>query len=759
MNHFTRHRLFAVLCLIGALAFAACSPKAKTAAESPAKTQMPTATPVSILGGEISEDDRQEVEQAKELGILPEDLSGNYSDPVSMDDMCALAQRAVELYYQMKIEPDFSVLTKSQMAPPVKRIEAAIVLTETVRAATGEYPPYNGDPVRPEKLADFISADDSLIYEGLPDNPVCVHQWGGVTDSVSVASAAFATRQVDRVTGKPLMELDENYNFKPNATVTQLEAILAAYRLYCSLDPLPEYVDLSEVPAHTIPKELYSNENLLPDASNSSIPRWHGLPYGPKSYALAQAFGGSNDCCYRESDFQLMHDTGFNLVEIYVSPTRFAWPYQNEDLRQVNEVELEYLDQAIAWAFQYGLHVQVTFTDSPSLQGRYDLNESRNYESLFGDSDRAQLFTDTWRMIARRYADIPNRYLGFTLLNEVEAPSDQDYLRVFGPVIDAIWEESPDRLILADIHSGNITGESMAKKGVALSRHQYAMPLLDYTLNGEDGGGLMDLYPHYEQELTWPQIYLPSKLFNTKNTVTFQGDFSAGEITIGVNQIGVGGETLVIAMDGTPALSQEVIPTGEINGWGMQKVDREYTVSIPEGTKEISLYNQCSDGTIVFNRIKITQAGQDDLILYPHDAYNEHWEPESVTIQIGANGSLEGNRFVTWDDLKSWGGDISYNSLQAMAEKYNVGFFVGEFGPFGKYGLPQAVLQGYVGMIIQGMNDDGVGWAYGSYDGKGQLITNRPEEDLENTFEKIPDSPYSVNTNMRDLFLRFTDEN
>ena len=88
-----------------------------------------------------------------------------------------------------------------------------------------------------------------------------------------------------------------------------------------------------------------------------------------------------------------------------------------------------------------------------------------------------------------------------------------------------------------------------------------------------------------------------------------------------------------------------------------------------------------------------------------------------------------------------------------------VGFFVGEFGPFGKYGLPQAVLQGYVGMIIQGMNDDGVGWAYGSYDGKGQLITNRPEEDLENTFEKIPDSPYSVNTNMRDLFLRFTDEN
>jgi len=156
---------------------------------------------------------------------------------------------------------------------------------------------------------------------------------------------------------------------------------------------------------------------------------------------------------------------------------------------------------------------------------------------------------------------------------------------------------------------------------------------------------------------------------------------------------------------------------------------------------------------------QITQADQDDIILYPHDVYNEQWEEESITIQIGPNGSLDGNRFVTWDDLKSWSGNISYNNLKAMAEKYHVGFFVGEFGPFGKYGLPRSVMQGYVGMMIQGMNDDGVGWANGAYDGKGQLVTKWPAEDPENTYEAIPDSPYYVNVNLMDFYRQFSSEN
>jgi len=755
MKKMVQRFLCIMLCLVFLPVFTSCSSAPSTVSTSASKPET-AAEPASRFTGDISEEDAKEVALATELGLIPDDMTGDYSDPVTMDDMVALAQKAVELFYQKSIEIDLSVFDQLTLTPPVTRIEAAVILTEAVRAATGEYPPYNGDPYRPE---DFLSSDGDQIYDCEPSAQVNVSQWGDMMDPVSAVSALFATRQVDQVTGKPLMEFGPNYTFRPKSATTKVEAIIAAFRLYRSLDPLPEYVSLEDVSTHTIDKSLYSDETILPDASSQSIPAWRGTLYSPRSFSLAQAFDQYNDCCYRESDFKIMHEAGFNMVALYISPTHLAWPYQQDDLRQVNEVELEKLDQAIAWAFKNGLHVQLSFCDVPSLEGRYDWGESHNYSKLFDNTDLVQLFADNWRMIARRYADIPSRYLGFTLLNEVEAPSDADYLRVFEPAIDAIWEESPDRLIIADIHSFGLTGESMAKKGVSLSRPQYAMPLLDYTLNGDDGGGLMDLYPHYEQELTWPQIYLPSKLYNTQNAVKFQSDFKAGELTVGVNQISEGGETLFITIDGTIALSEEIIPTGEINNWGMQKVDREYTVAIPEGAKEISIYNKCNNGVIIFNRIKITQADQDDIILYPHDVYNEQWEEESITIQIGPNGSLDGNRFVTWDDLKSWSGNISYNNLKAMAEKYHVGFFVGEFGPFGKYGLPRSVMQGYVGMMIQGMNDDGVGWANGAYDGKGQLVTKWPAEDPENTYEAIPDSPYYVNVNLMDFYRQFSSEN
>ena len=753
MNRISMRSACIALCLAMVLMFAACSSSQNTTVAASNST---ITEPSVAFTGDISDENAAEVKLAKEAGLIPEAMAGDYSDPVSMGDMCELALRAVERFYDTTVEPDLSVFSEEQLNPPVTRIEEAVILTETVRAAIGEYPAYNGDPARPKELTDHISLDDVNIYEGSPSQTARVRLWGSPEDTVSVVSALFATRQVDQISGKPLMELDASYKFNSKKTVTQLEAILAAFRLYRSLDPLPEYLSLQDVPKHSIAKELYSDENILPDASNQVIPQWHGVQYCPRGYSTAQSFGAYNDSCYRESDFQAMRNAGLNMVAIYISPTRLAWPYQKDDLNQVNEVELEKLDQAIGWAFENGLHVQLSFNDVPTMEGRYDFYQSHNYGLLFDDADTAQLFSDMWRMISRRYADIPNRYLGFTLLNEVDAPNDEDYLRVFEPAIDAIWEESPERLIIADIHSQNITGESMAAKGVALSRHQYALPLLDYTLNGEDGGGLMDLYPHYEQELTWPQIYMPSFLHDSGNTITFQSDFKAGELVIGVNQIADGGETLIVKIDGTPILSEEVKPRDQINWWNMQKVDREYSVAIPEGAKEITLYNQNSNGIIALNRIKISQNGQDDIILYPYDAFNINWEPESVTIQLGENGSLEGNRFITWDDLKRLGGNISYDGIKAMAEKYNVGFFVGEFGPFGEYGLPRPVMEGYLNMMMQGMQDDGVGWSNGSFSGKGQLITNRPQDDSENTFEQIPGSPYYFNVSMRDLYQKYT---
>lgn len=77
-------------------------------------------------------------------------------------------------------------------------------------------------------------------------------------------------------------------------------------------------------------------------------------------------------------------------------------------------------------------------------------------------------------MLSRRYADIPNTYLSFNLINEPDPESDEIYAEALRPSVEAIWEECPDRLIVCDVETHMpITGEEMAKMGCALSCHDY----------------------------------------------------------------------------------------------------------------------------------------------------------------------------------------------------------------------------------------------------------------------------------------------
>lgn len=74
-------------------------------------------------------------------------------------------------------------------------------------------------------------------------------------------------------------------------------------------------------------------------------------------------------------------------------------------------------------------------------------------------------FTGIWQAIARRYADIPNEYLSFTLfVGECNITND-----ILLPSVEAIRQESPERCIIADIFSSRMNAREFAELGVALS--------------------------------------------------------------------------------------------------------------------------------------------------------------------------------------------------------------------------------------------------------------------------------------------------
>lgn len=98
--------------------------------------------------------------------------------------------------------------------------------------------------------------------------------------------------------------------------------------------------------------------------------------------------------------------------------------------------------------------------------GFYNSNE-QNMVIDFGRKGQDTRLAQKWQAVARRYADIPNTYLSFTLFGRPDISPKNNLLL---PSVDAIREVSPNRCIIAEMYGwGNLTAEPFAEKGVALS--------------------------------------------------------------------------------------------------------------------------------------------------------------------------------------------------------------------------------------------------------------------------------------------------
>ncbi len=85
----------------------------------------------------------------------------------------------------------------------------------------------------------------------------------------------------------------------------------------------------------------------------------------------------------------------------------------------------------------------------------------------------AKTYASYWGMLAKRYKGIDNKYLAFNLMVEPGFTSEAQYEKLLGPSVKAIFAVDKSRVVIADIHNCGLTGEAMAKMGVALSHHHY----------------------------------------------------------------------------------------------------------------------------------------------------------------------------------------------------------------------------------------------------------------------------------------------
>ena len=173
------------------------------------------------------------------------------------------------------------------------------------------------------------------------------------------------------------------------------------------------------------------------EPSARELPRWRGFNL------LEMFYKGSSTPPFQEEDFKLISELGFNFVRL---PMDYRFWIRNNDWARFNETAVHWIDQAIEYGQQYGVHVCLNFHRAPG----YTVANPPEPTSLWTDPATQKACANHWAYFAKRYRGIPNRELSFNLLNE---PSDIDpnvHAQVVTLLVEAIRAEDPNRLVIAD---------------------------------------------------------------------------------------------------------------------------------------------------------------------------------------------------------------------------------------------------------------------------------------------------------------------
>ncbi|KAF0093909.1 MAG: glycoside hydrolase [Puniceicoccaceae bacterium 5H] len=187
-----------------------------------------------------------------------------------------------------------------------------------------------------------------------------------------------------------------------------------------------------------------------------------------KGFNLLEKFSGMTNERYRESDFALMAEWGFNFARLPMS--YWTWGDVN-DWSKIDESTLEHIDEAVEFGRQYGVHVNLNFHRAPG----YCINngDAEPYQ-LFEDEKALEATRHHWQVFARRYKGISNQDVSFDLLNEPPVIPESQHNPVMRAIIEGIREVDPDRLIVMDgISVGRKPVMGMADAGVVQSTRGY----------------------------------------------------------------------------------------------------------------------------------------------------------------------------------------------------------------------------------------------------------------------------------------------
>ena len=455
-------------------------------------------------------------------------------------------------------------------------------------------------------------------------------------------------------------------------------------------------------------------------ATAQKLPRWRG-------FNLLEWFNAGTAQAFREEDFRLIHELGFNFVRI---PMDYRIWIMGGDWEKIDEAKFAQLDQAVKWGEQYGIHVCLNFHRGPG----YTVAQPPEAKVLWTDADAQRVCARHWAFVAKRYRGIPNERLSFDLLNEPAQLAGALYANTARILIAAIRGEDPQRLIISDgLNWGNVPCQELADAGIAQATRGY-VPF-------EVSHFRADWINGWEQMATpaWPLPRAAGVMGGPGKPamnlpLRIDGPFNeAAKLRLRVGVVSDRG-TLVVKADDHPLWEhafiggpgtgewQEVVYQAEYKIY-QNRWDRDYLIDIPAGTQAVTIANTAGDW-LTIREIGLVIAASPEAVAPMTGEWNE---PPGVLRLAREHGSVllvsSGGRDREW----LWRTAIlPWKELEAKG----VGVMVGEWGAFDK--TPHEVTLRWMEDCLINYQKAGWGWALWNFRGGfGFLDSNRSDVTYE----------------------------
>lgn len=660
--------------ILGLLVGCANNPETESVAETVMEPEV-TLAPVVIEPDE-------ELLRAISVDMIPQEWSTQLADSITFKEYADVLTHVVELWDSQKV-PEWQKITAMAAASEedMKREDGLLMLSYLwILMGKGE--------VFPESLIDEGANPDSLFtpemqeaqmrelsweYPYFPDWETeaykmshCNYMWGSV---------GIFPIMISPVSGEPVIEWNEKNSLRLQDALTYEDAAHMAIRFadYCKIEPdesWRNYISVSEVGTYNqeiITDALLGASSDLPEVTQSILPsEWKGSGIGARKHFIEEYLH------YEESDIAFLSENGFNFLRLFFDFQTLRYPDYPDDAYVVNQKELEELDQLLAWCIEYDVHLQIAMQNYMSENGYIMKSDSR--QMPMSEEDWA-LTKAYWTMLAERYAGISSKYLSFDLCNEIEpATNDMKNQKLkLEEVVASIREADPERvLIYSQSSKGNLAWtEAIASLGVAVGCHPYAP---NFMTAGDFGYSQQNPYA----KAVWPLPYFPmSNVMDGKASIQIGGDISGAKMGI---HIWNSDSSPVICVSADGQMLEKITPQGVPFGpeGNYYYYDTIYYVQLPETAETVSV--KVEEGTARIDTIVIeknniaTTMMVTDILSYP-----DFTDPLPLIVN--------GDGTYTNSENRMYDAELIYKEViepyQKMAEKYDVGFMVNEFGMYG----------------------------------------------------------------------------